>query len=68
LSEVGGPTLVRYKHHLSNMYICFNKKGAVKAVVSTYRPTYRIKQNKIYLQLEILKGGGHEIFERRFFS
>lgn len=30
--EVGGRQLVRYRHRLSNMYICFNKKGAVKAV------------------------------------
>jgi hypothetical protein len=34
--ELEGPQLVRYRHQLSNMYICFSKKGAVKAVVSTY--------------------------------
>jgi hypothetical protein len=33
--ELEGPQLVRYRHQLSNMYICFSKKGAVKAVVST---------------------------------
>ena len=33
-SEEVGRQLVRYRHQQSNVYICFNKKGAVKAVVS----------------------------------